>query len=536
MVKNLIKLRLAAFFSGFASKNKKGEYQKPSSGKIALFALLYLFIIAMFGFMSIGMSLSLGIVLIPLGMASSYFGLITVIAFAVVFVLSIFETKSELFDCKDNELILSMPIKPGNIVLARIFVVLIINYIISAVVFLPAIVIYAVISAGEPLGIIGSLLSALLTPLAATALSSVVGYLVAVITKRFKNKTVISLVAYISFMALYFWGYSSLIGGVSEENMDEAITGIAESLGFASVIGEASLLKPIPALVYFAICIVISVAAYIVISKYYFSIIMANYSVNKAVYKKKELKRSSAIVALSKKELARFYTHASYILNCSMGLIFSLVISVFAVVKSNMLREFAALLLEILPNLNQKAALGVAFSVVLIFMSSMTTISACALSLEGNSLWIPKSMPIKSRDVLLSKAVPHIIVSAPISLVSSLLFIIAGRLDILSSVLVIFLPLAANVLIAFIGVILNVVFPKFKYNNEIEPIKQSASVGLIMLVGIILAFVCGGIAVLGVIFSLELFMHTVILIFIVMLCVAAYFIITRACVRRYERF
>ena len=111
--------------SGFASKNKKGEYVKPSREKVVGYAFLYLFTALFFVAFATVLILSVGRLLIPLGLSAQFFGIVSSMSFAIIFIFSIFETKAELFDCKDNELLISMPIRPGHLVIARIIMVLI---------------------------------------------------------------------------------------------------------------------------------------------------------------------------------------------------------------------------------------------------------------------------------------------------------------------------------------------------------------------------------------------------------------------------
>ena len=536
MIKTLIKLRLSALISGFASKNKKGEYVKPSRAKVLGFAALYAFVVIMFAFMATAMIFGLGIVLIPAGLSVHYFGLVNCLVFAVVFVFSIFETKSELFDCKDNELILSMPIKSGHIVISRVLVVLIYNYLISAVLAIPATVIYAIFSHGEIKGIIGSLLISAVTPLLATALASAVGYAVAAISKKMKDKTIATMCISLVFLALYFWGYTELLNTAEGDDISAAIIALTEGLGFIGAVGKASMLYPLNTVVYLLACIGGALIAYAIIARFYFSIIMANHSSSRTVYKKKELKSASAFLALSKKELSKFFSSAAYMLNCAIGLLFSLATAVFAVVKKDMIFALVDYVVYLFPSADATSVLAIASSVILLLLSSMTTISACALSLEGDSLWIIKSMPLSSRDVLLAKTVPHILVSLPFCLASSLVLAIAFRLDFLSSLLVILTPAVATVLSAFVGVVFNVLFPKFKFNNEAEPIKQSASVLFTMLIMMLVALLSAVLGVIGVVFSHELLMHILILVLLGALVGIAYFLIRTVCERRYESF
>ena len=109
MTKRLIKNRLIGLLAGFGGKKGKNG-KSVSAGKVVLFTLLYLYVACAFLFLSVSMSLSFGAVLIPGGASWLYYSIFILATFTLLFVFSIFETKGELFDCKDNDLLLSMPI------------------------------------------------------------------------------------------------------------------------------------------------------------------------------------------------------------------------------------------------------------------------------------------------------------------------------------------------------------------------------------------------------------------------------------------
>ena len=202
MVKLLVKNRLRGFVSGMLKQGKKA-----SKGKIALFSLLFAYLFAAVAFLSGTLSYMFGKVFIPLGFSWLYFAIFTLASFSAVFLLSIFETKSELFDCKDNDLLLSMPVPERALVISRSIVVLVFNYVVEAIVILPPIVVYAIIS-HDVIGVIGALLVSLFVPLLATALSSGVGYVIAFLSKKIRRSTLVTLVLSLAFIFLYFWGYS----------------------------------------------------------------------------------------------------------------------------------------------------------------------------------------------------------------------------------------------------------------------------------------------------------------------------------------
>ena len=480
MIKILVRNRLNSVFGSFWGRGKGGTVKKASLPRKIGMALLYIYLVATFASFSALMAYMLGSVLLPVGADWMYFSIFILASVAVVFILTVFETKSELFECKDNELLLSMPIKPKDIVASRVLIVLIYNYIEELLIMLPCIVVYIVYSPTVN-GIVGSLLMLVFLPLISTALASGVGYAVALISKKIrKNSFVIVLISLI-FLLIYFVGYDAIFENLEDFLAKIEQTGSVSHMPFLYYIGSAALLKPASVFVVIAAAIVLSAIAYTLISKSYISIATDNSTGKRVVYKGGKFKQKNVLWSLIVKELRKFISSATYMLNAGLGLVFSIAISIYAVFNRKLILNLAAEFATEGLGYSFSAVISPLAIVALIFMTSMNIMSACSLSLEGRNLWILKTMPVTSRTALLSKALPQIIVSTPPTLVASILLIIAISAPAEYWVFYILAPFFANAFTSLFGVVINVAFPKFEYENESQPIKQSLSVFLVMM-------------------------------------------------------
>ena len=528
MIGRLIAIRLRSLVTAVGGKRKDGTVSRPSVWKLLLLGILFLWLGATFVGLFTLLAIGMGMTMLPLGQGDMFYGMFVIISFSLVFILSIFETKSELFECRDNELLLSMPIKPSHIVVSRIATVLIYNYVQTATVMVPAIAVFAVFD-GSPLGIVGGILAFLMLPLFTTALSSGVGYIVAEIAKRIKNKTLITTLLSLAFFVAYFFVYTGLIGdaGAMEETEDSLAITIPyiPAIGFIGSVAT----NVLGMLVLAALSVGTAYVAYRIISERYFAITRAESVVARREYKAKRLVRRSALAALTGKELRRFFSSSVYILNAGMGVIFTVVITALAVINST---DFAYAIEAFgMP----AEATSVVFVLGLILSSGMTMLSASALSLEGNSLWIPKSMPLSAKTVLLSKLAPHIIVSVPVTLICSVVLMIAGKATPLEIPFYIITPVLTNVMFALFGLVMNVAFPKFELINDAQAVKSSAPVFLAMIFDIIWTLAASGIGILLSMFGMPLLAHTVLLLLTLLLTALLALILFIPCARKYDR-
>ena len=483
MIKSLIALRMRSALSGVGRLSAKAKSKKPTKGKkvasIALFAFLCALIIASVEFIFVGMAVLAAPALIAIGADWFYFLLFILVDLALVFILGIFTAKSEIFECKDNELLLSMPIRPRDIVLSRVLSVIIWNYLSSALFFLPAIIVYAIYG-GSYLGIIGSLVVLLFLPLLPTALSCLVGYAVSILTAKFKNKTLVTVVFFFAFFALYIFGYTSLVNGMTD--MLLAIDSVAQSVGrfsFLRAIGDAAVLKPLPLVLLCLSALVSFIVTVVVISLGFSKIVSGVYGSKKTVYRAKKHSGASPLFALVKKELSRFFTLSSYIINDSVGVIFAVVAAIFALVKQEEV-VLIATAFSTLIDVSAQVIMTVAMPAVIGICASMSFISSCSVSLEGKSFQLLKSLPVTAKQVLAAKTLSHIFITAPFILGSSLLMCVsAGQYSYIWFFILI--PQILNAACALFGVIFDTAFPNFDYKNEVVVIKQSLSVFLTML-------------------------------------------------------
>ena len=137
------------------------------------------------------------------------------------------------------------------------------------------------------------------------------------------------------------------------------------------------------------------------------------------------------------------------------------------------------------------AATGVAFGVTVLFclLSALVFISCSSISLEGKSFWVIKTMPIDARAVLIGKTLLNIVLVSPVIAAASIVMLFALELGALEFVVMLVLPILVNIFISFGGLYINLLFPKFDWESEQAVVKQSMSVILTTLLGLVVALV-----------------------------------------------
>ena len=477
ILSNLIKIRLQSFFGGMS----KAIGKKRKIGIVGI-AAIYLLLILSFGMMFATMWGSLAMAFIPLGLDAAYFTFVNLIIFSAVFILSIFETKSELFECKDNETLLGLPIRPRDIILSRSISIIIVNIGISLIANVPAIILY-IFFGGSAWFIPTILLVTLLVTLLATALSAVVGYVVAAISARLNHNSLVTIGVSLLLLGAYLFLYPMLMEFIiSLEMVDGAAENLAISLGPLSFIGEGSIANPLYLLITIVICATFTLLVWFILSKNYTRIITSRVNGKTKKYVKKSLSSASPRAALIKKEMSALLSMPTYILNGAIGLIFQLLMAFALISMGPSLNE----ILPLLGFVPSGGELPLAVGALLFAMTSTNSLSASALSVEGKNYWILKTSPISASDIIIAKLAPHVILSCAFSLVSSVISAVAIGAEPLWWIYIILLPIVGSVVFAMLGLILNIVWPKLEFEHIAQVVKQSLPVFLMTFGGMLI--------------------------------------------------
>ena len=128
------------------------------------------------------------------------------------------------------------------------------------------------------------------------------------------------------------------------------------------------------------------------------------------------------------------------------------------------------------------------------FMLSPPT--SCSISLEGSAFWIIRTSPVDMVDLFNAKLKLNATVAVVPAVVAALAFGIIAGLNIITILLATALGGTIAMLGGEVGLLMNILLPNLKWDNENVPIKQGASV----LITLLFAFVYTGIQFLIVYF------------------------------------
>lgn len=462
----------------------KRQNAPVSKGKTVLYGFLMLFLFGYFISMTSAVYYFLGTALKGTDFIDLLIFLPIVLYTALILIITIFSAQGYLFKSKDLPLLLSMPVSHFTVLLSKFILLYIYELLFAVVILGPAFYLYFYFTSFSVIGIISAVLCFFASPLIPISIGSLFSYLLGLVTRRMRKKNFFTII--ISLILLIAWIITVQKGDAvfnyvlqNSETLQNAFSRYyfpSEWL-LGGINGE--ILKTI-------LFIIINIAAVIIA----FSIISRKYAVivstlnSSGVRKKHKVQkldeqRSSALGAMVKKELSAYFSSSNYVLNTIIGPVMLIIASI----------AFLFIGKESILTISQQQGflqLDIAIaSVLTIFLPSISPTTSSVISLEGKKLWIYKSIPARTKDILIAKTAVNLIITVPAIIISDILLCIALNLGIFDFITLILLGITFAALFSLTGILINLAKPKLDFDNEVVVIKQSMSIFLQMLTSMV---------------------------------------------------
>ena len=430
--------------------------------------------------------------------------------FCAMFMLvgTVFLAKSQLFEAKDNAILLPMPIPPATILLVRMTGLYLMNLLWGAMVYLPAIVIWIWFAGFDVLTLVFSLVLFFAVGLFALALSCLLGWVISRISAHIRNKTLVTVIGSVAFLAVYYWlcgaGSTKLLGLLTKQSelVAQTLGAVAPLYWIGNAAAGENALHFLLSLVILFVPFAIVTAA---LAKTFLSTVTnsGQNAAKKTVYRAEDadFRVKSRAEALWKRENAHLLSSAVYLLNAGIGLIFLVVGAVAVVWQWNTLAMYMTLFGWDLA--------GAIFVLLTCMMLCMVIFTAPSVSLEAGTLWQLRAMPVSVTEILHAKWKLHLVWCAVPSAMMSVVGVVflfcadrscgallsdpmmgearagAGMLpDVrmnafdmaVNTAAILILPQLFSAVTGGIGLLLGLKYPNLGWTNEAQVVKQGTAV------------------------------------------------------------
>ena len=391
-------------------------------------------------------------------------------------------TKSQLFEAKDNDMLLSMPIPPRMILGSRMIILMAFNYLFELLVAVPAVIMWVRAAEITAFQIICFVLVFITLPCLAMAVSGLFGWVLAMLTGRARNKSLMTVLFSVVFLVLYFMFFGRLNTYIQELALNGTV--VANSFGavaplfwIGNAIAQPNALHLVLSLLLMLIPFLLM---YYILSATFIKVATSKRGAAKIKYEAKEMRSRSQSNALLGRELKRFLASPVYILNSGLGAIFTVIGAVVLVVK----KQAAITLISQMGFNNEMVSLVIILA--LCMLATLVLITAPSVSLEGKTLWIIKSLPVSSKDILGAKQKLHIYLTLPGILLAALAAVYVFKPSFEYVILMLIGPIMFVEFTANVGLICNLKNVNLDWINETQVIKQGMAVMLSMLLNFLI--------------------------------------------------
>ena len=471
MTKALFRKQMQELFNTTFRQGRRNKNR--SIAGTAVYTFLILFVLVVLGRLSYSIANLTCETFVSLGSGWGYFAVMGIIATAFGVMTSVFSIFTTVYQAKDNELLLSMPITPRHIVLVRLMSSYILCFIYELVVMLPVYLVYWKTFTPGIGTIVLDILILVILPSLALFVCCVLGWLLAalstVLTEKIRN--IVNFGLTFVFVILFFhlsFKASTYMESVQNEASQISLPMRALMFPFMKM-GMASQGDAVSFVIFAMILIALFALIYFILSASFIKLATSKKSGKKSVYKEKTIRSASVSSALFRKEFHRYRSSASYFMNSSLGSIIMLILFVLMLLNWNDLER----------GLHQLSAFSSTLPIllsceILCFIIAMNTISSSSISMEGANLWILQSSPVKMKNTLRIKLGLHFIITCIPLLMCSIVLLYMIKPAATLAIMMLALVIGFALFSAELGLAANLLFPKMDWVSESNAVRHSA--------------------------------------------------------------
>ena len=410
----------------------------------------------------------------------------------------IYKSGSLMFNCKDDDLLLSLPISKKTVIFIRMFKFYIFEVMFNSLFLLPVMISYIRWGNIEWTYYLVSAIMLLLLPIIPIVISCFLGAFISSISSRFRFKNAVQIIISMCLLAIIMFFSANMDGAYNyiikhSSSINDMITKLYYPAGvYAKLVTD---FKVIDLIIFIAINIGVAGLATVILSKFYFKINSRLKSIS-TVSKSKHvnigdltIKAKTPIRSLVGKEMGTFFKTPVFIINAGFALFLFLIMTGAVAVKYN---DIINLLTGA-----EESGFGFAKDVVInnqsifiylliMFTAFMTSITNSVISLEGKNINILKSLPVQPKTIIMGKVLASLVITTPFLLIGDIVLFIICKINIIEALLLLVLSILLPLVSHFVGIIVNLKFPKLDWENATEIVKQSFSSFLSVMIGMVL--------------------------------------------------
>lgn len=481
-------------------KNSFQRYDdKKQRNKVAtaiLYIIVFGYVMALFGVFSFQIINTLK----QINQESIFIGMFLMGVALFIIIQGMVSATNVFYFSRDLEYILPLPLKPREILISKLNVILITEYIVELLFAVVPIIIYGVLTAVGIQYYIISFLVLLIFPIIPLIISTIIIMIIMSFTKGAKNKDRFQLIVPILGIILAF-AISFASTGSSDISEKEVLEKLLQANQMVELISDKFIiLKPainaiinsdILELLKLAIITIIGYLAFILIgSKIYFRGAIGNLSSgnkNKKKIKINSIKTRKIGKTYVIKEIKILFRNPIFFVQCVLPSVFMpilvLGIAIFTI-SSNESNDLQAIT-SILGSLVQ-SPIGMAVIIAVTeFMYSMLYIAPTAISRDGSNAIFMKYIPVSYYKQIIYKGIPNVIFGTITSIIILIFVYLVMRVSFVFLAICFVINLILIIIQTLLMELVDLKKPKLDWSTEYAVVKQNLNLLWPFVVGLL---------------------------------------------------
>lgn len=408
-----------------------------------------------------------------LNLTSYFLSVIVFLSSLFSFCMTFFLAKNILFQNKDNDLLLTLPLKKELIISTRLTYLYLYNLVLTLLCLIPGLYIY-ITNIGISLNlVIISVILVFFTPIIPTLLASVFGYIISFLTNKFSKSNLFEYIFNLLFIGMYFLvlfnNNSFLVNIILNKNIKYIL--------FPLYLINKSLINPLYIVIYIIFNLLILYLFIKLFKNIYFKLIInVNKVITKNNYNINSNKNSynNKNKSLLKKEIRNYFSSFVYVFNTLIGPFLLILFTIYLIFDN-----------KIVTMLPSSVDIKLYIYLLLTFVVSFTNVTCCSISMEKQNFYLLKTLPLSEKEILNSKLKLNILLVLPSVIFFLIVIYLKGYIKFYDAYLLLFYSCFLNLFVSMYGLIVNLKFPMFDALNDQAIVKRSTSV----MIGMILPMV-----------------------------------------------
>lgn len=504
---SLTKVLIKNSFQKYNENNKN----KSIVGKVILYIILGAYLMGIFAFLSYGLITTLK----QVNQETMFIGIFFLGLALLTIIQSIISATNIFYFSKDIEYILPLPLKPKEILISKLNVILITEYIMEIIFAITPITLYGIITGQGVLFYIISLLVLLVFPIISILIATFIIMIIMSFSKGAKNKDRFRLIApLIGIILAVIMSFS--LSGTSNYSEDDLLNALKQANSMVEMVSDnLPIIKPAinaivnSSFIEFLKLLIITAILYILFillgNKIYFRGVVGNLSSGTKKGKKiklKDIKANTVRKSYVLKEFKTLLKNPIFFIQCVLPSVLMPVIflGIFIVsLNSNNSQETLNEFKSVLGNyIETPIGLAVIISVTE-FLTSMLYIAPTAISRDGQNAIFMKYIPISYYKQLIYKGIPNIFFGTITSIMVMAFIYILAKPSILFLATIFVINLILLILQTLLMELVDLRKPKLEWTTEYAVVKQNLNlfwpvvlnlleIGIIFIISILLSF------------------------------------------------